>query len=277
MKKIICLTMVLLLSLYTIAQKSADDVVIKLNGEEMVGKVTEINDDNIRFIHKGETLTYTVKKSDIFKIKFASGREEIITKLQQPEQNTGSAPVTSEADRRNKIAILPFRFIADRQSADEEMSYKVQDEAFSLLSNHAGTLELQATATTNALLLKAGINQSTFRSFTPTEICNILGVEYIIQGTITQNRTTATTTQSNSGTVNTKNNTGKTGNDRKTTVSSSSSSSTYQNYKTSVTLGIFNDKGSSIYSDDHTAFWSSADAYKNAIKYLLKRTPIYKK
>lgn len=280
MKRIFCLLLPILFTLYVWAQKTADDVVIKLNGQELTGKVTEINDNDIKFIYKGETLTYTIKKSDILKIKFASGREEVITRVQTAESNKEPASAQTASDpaaRKNKLAILPFRFIADRQSADEEMSYKVQDEAFSLLSNHAGTLELQATATTNALLLKAGINQSTYRAFTPAEICNVLGVEYIIQGTITQNKTTATTTQSNSGSIDTKNNTGKSGNDRKTTVSSSSSSTTYQNYKTSVTLIIFTDKGSSIYSDDHTAFWSTPDAYKNAVKYLLKRTPVYKK
>lgn len=280
MKRIFYLVLVLMLNLYAAAQKSSDDVVIKLNGEELTGKVTEINDTDIKFIYKGETLTYTIKKSDILKIKFASGREEIITKVQSEPaggQSVSSAPASNPADRKNKLAILPFRFITDRQSADEEMSYKVQDEAFSLLNSHSGTLELQATSTTNALLLKAGITQSNFRAFTPAEVCTVLGVEYIIQGTITQNKGTATTTQSNNGSINTQNNTGKSGNDRKTTVSSSSSSSTYQNYKTSVNLAIFKDNGTSVYSDDHTAFWSTADAYKNAIKYLLKRTPVYKK
>lgn len=280
MKRIFYLGLVLMLNLYAAAQKSSDDVVIKLNGEELTGKVTEINDTDIKFIYKGETLTYTIKKSDILKIKFASGREEIITKVQSEPaggQSVSSAPASNPADRKNKLAILPFRFITDRQSADEEMSYKVQDEAFSLLNSHSGTLELQATSTTNALLLKAGITQSNFRAFTPAEVCTVLGVEYIIQGTITQNKGTATTTQSNNGSINTQNNTGKSGNDRKTTVSSSSSSSTYQNYKTSVNLAIFKDNGTSVYSDDHTAFWSTADAYKNAIKYLLKRTPVYKK
>ncbi len=280
MKRIFYLVLVLMLNLYAAAQKSSDDVVIKLNGEELTGKVTEINDTDIKFIYKGETLTYTIKKSDILKIKFASGREEIITKVQSEPaggQSVSSAPASNPADRKNKLAILPFRFITDRQSADEEMSYKVQDEAFSLLNSHSGTLELQATSTTNALLLKAGITQSNFRAFTPAEVCTVLGVEYIVQGTITQNKGTATTTQSNNGSINTQNNTGKSGNDRKTTVSSSSSSSTYQNYKTSVNLAIFKDNGTSVYSDDHTAFWSTADAYKNAIKYLLKRTPVYKK
>ncbi|HAO46507.1 MAG TPA: hypothetical protein PLZ45_12670 [Ferruginibacter sp.] len=280
MKRIFYLGLVLMLNLYAAAQKSSDDVVIKLNGEELTGKVTEINDTDIKFIYKGETLTYTIKKSDILKIKFASGREEIITKVQSEPaggQSVSSAPASNPADRKNKLAILPFRFITDRQSADEEMSYKVQDEAFSLLNSHSGTLELQATSTTNALLLKAGITQSNFRAFTPAEVCTVLGVEYIVQGTITQNKGTATTTQSNNGSINTQNNTGKSGNDRKTTVSSSSSSSTYQNYKTSVNLAIFKDNGTSVYSDDHTAFWSTADAYKNAIKYLLKRTPVYKK
>jgi preprotein translocase subunit YajC len=58
---------------FSLASTAQNDVVLKLNGEEMSGKVTEINDDNIRFIYKGETETYTIKKADIMKITFANG------------------------------------------------------------------------------------------------------------------------------------------------------------------------------------------------------------
>jgi len=279
MKRLTCLAIALVFGLTAMAQQAAHDIVIKLNGEEMTGKVTEMSDDHIKFVYKGETLSYTVPKSEILKIKFASGREQIITKVENnaPANAPASTSKSTAEERKNKLAILPFHFIADREAADEEVSYKVQEEAFSLLSSHAGELQLQATSTTNALLLKVGINQSNFRAFTPMEICDLLGVEYIIQGTITLMSGTVTSSQSSSGTVNTKNNTGKTGTNRNTTVSGSSYSSTHKDYKTSVNLTVFNDKGSSIFSNDHTAMWNTPDAYKITINYLLKRTPVYKK
>ncbi len=38
--------------------KSAEkyDVIIKTSGDEMQGKITEVNDDNVKFIYKGETV-----------------------------------------------------------------------------------------------------------------------------------------------------------------------------------------------------------------------------
>ena len=275
----------LLFSLSSIAQ---NDVVLKLNGEEMVGKVTEINDDNIKFNYKGETVSYTVKKADIMKITFANGRVEFFNKPALPSE-TKDAPKPAEPatagattvaaspeEHHNRVAVLPFKFIADRQSTDEEMGYKVQEETFSYLSKHAGVYKLVDPATTNATLLKAGVTPATVRQFTPADICNILGVEYIVGGTITQNTGTATTSQYNNANVKTNTNP-KTGSSNNAKVNSSSSSTTTQNYKTSVTMNVYNDKGETVFSQEHSSVWSFDGAYKNAVEYLLKKLPIYSK
>ncbi|WP_194767415.1 hypothetical protein [Tamlana sp. I1] len=57
----------------------------------------------------------------------------------------------------------------------------------------------------------------------------------------------------------------------------SSISTNTQNYATSMTMNIFNDKGVNIYSQEHTSFWNTQDAYKITLKYLAKRIPLYKK
>jgi hypothetical protein len=278
-----------LLSLATFAQKSTDDIILKLNGDEMIGKVTEMNDDNVKFTYKGETIIYTVKKSDILKITFASGRIEFINKPTLPSESNGggggntqtatAAPKVAPAleDHHNKVAILPFRFIADRQKGDEEIGYRVQDEAFAYLSKHSAGLELQPTTTTNALLLKAGVTFENERAFTPVDICNILGVEYFLQGTVSQSRAGAISTQSGSASNKTNYNSGKSGNDTKSTLYGSSTAITTETFKTSVTMNVFNDKGSSLFSQSHDAFFNTESAYRNTLQYLLKRTPLYRK
>ncbi len=266
------------------------DVLLKLNGEENVGKVLEINETSVKFTFQGETLVYTIKKEDILKITYGSGRIEFINKPKLPSESSNTSSQKSNtvvnnneglANHHNKVAILPFKYLIDKLDAGEEMTYKVQEEAFSFLSKHIGNLELQAPTTTNALLIKAGVSNNNIRGFTMGELCNILGVEYILQGTITQNKTTASNIQTSSGSYknNSDNNKGSVGSifGSSGRANSSTFTTSTQNYKTSVTMNVFNDKGESTFSQNHDSFWSSTDAYKITLQYLLKRTPIYRK
>ena len=50
-----------------------------------------------------------------------------------------------------------------------------------------------------------------------------------------------------------------------------------KNYETSITMNIYTDKNTNIFSKDHTSFWSTNDAYKITLQYLLKHTPVYKR
>jgi len=274
MKKIVILLLVAVATLEIYAQQTNFDVLLKLNGEEHIGNVTEMDDNIVKFVHQGETLSYTFKKQDIMKITFASGRVEIINEA--PEIKEGNAtPGSGLEAHHNKIAILPFSYIVDKRSAGDEMGYKVQTECYSFLNNHVGELTIQDPITTNALMIKAGINQENIRGFTMGEICNILGVEYLVTGTITQNETSVSNysgTSSNAKSDRNKKNTG----NIFSAVSSTYSSST-QNYQTAMTMNIYTDKNTNIYSKDHTSFWPNNDAYKITLQYMLKRTPVYKK
>ncbi len=263
------------LSLQNFAQDEKNyDVVLKLNGEEHVGNVTEMDDNIVKFVHKGESLSYTFKKADIMKITFASGRVEIINEA--PEVNEGnSTPGSGLESHHNKIAILPFSYIMNKQSVGEEMTFKVQNECYSFLNNHVGELSIQDPITTNALMIKAGINQDNIRGYTMGEICNILGVEYLVTGTITQNNTSTSNYSGTSTSGKNEKNKKNTGNIFAATSSTYSSST--QNYQTAMTMNIYTDKNTNIYSKDHTSFWPNDEAYKITLQYMLKRTPIYKK
>jgi hypothetical protein len=268
MKHITTLLLAVLITCTTAFAQGKPDIIKKLNGEEMKGKISEMTDDAVKFTYDNETLVYTIKKADIAKITFASGRVEVVNDA--PDPNASAAMMQ---DHKNKIAILPFTYINDNREAGDAMSYKVQAEAYNMMKNHSGTRTVQDPTTTNALLIKAGINESTMRGYTMVDICNVLGVELLIQGTVTQNIGTATSYTSQSGNYNNK----QTTKGNKGSTYGSSSTSNTQGFKTTILFNVFNDKGENLYSKDHESFWSMDDAYKITLQYLLKRSPVYVK
>ena len=273
----------ILLSVVLSAQQTAGtDVVVKMNGDELKGKVLEITDADIKFSYSGESLVYTFKKTDIFKINYASGRSELFNKTStsdpKADPNTASAktgPQKSTEDHHNRVAILPFAFVRDGQHTADALSEKVQAECFSYLTKHAGTYKIVEPRTTNAQLIKAGINKDNIKGYSMNDICDILGVEYVVDGLVSLNKSAETVNYSNNGTTTTKSN-DKSSNKEKSTSSYSSGTAT-QEYETSLNLAIYNDKGSSVYNQQRKSILSTQDAYKNTLEYLLKRTPLYSK
>ncbi len=267
------------------------DVVIKANGDEMKGKITAVSDNEIKFIYAGETLEYTIKKVDILKVTYSSGRVEYFNRQPlpseqkseaasvQPQQANAKPARTYEAaagDHRNKVAILPFGYIRDGQSGAKEISIKVQTDAYSFLQKHSAGYTLLDPRTTNALLIKAGVTRDNIEGFTWDEICNILGVEYIVEGTVTIVKGMQSSSTNSSFNANSNNN-GKFDNGT-TKAYGSSTSTSAQYYETSVVMNVFNDKNENIYTENHKAFLNSTNAqYNTTLQYLLKRIPIYRK
>lgn len=256
------------------------DIVVKANGEEMKGKVTKVTDNDISFIYANETAEYVVKKSDISKITYSSGRVETFGQTALPAQERQKEAVAMTAtpnDHHNKIAILPFTFLMDNQPGADEVGSKAQEDTYGFLSQHAAGYTLIDARTTNALLGKAGVTKDKMNNFTIKEICDILGVEYVIDGSVTQNKGYQTSSTTESSDTKIKRN----GSDDKL-KGISSSGSTYSNaaqrYDVAVSLHIYMDNNVSIYNQSHKAFLSSTDAsYKSPLEYLLKRCPLYRK
>ena len=94
-------------------------------------------------------------------------------------------------------------------------------------------------------------------------------------GTVTQNETYVSNYSGSS--TNSKSDKGKKNKGNIFKSSTSTYSSSVQNYETAITMNIYTDKNSTIFSKDHTSFWQTDDAYKITLQYLLKRTPVYKK
>lgn len=282
MKKPYALLILSLLSINVFAQSvktTGVDIVQKTNGEEMKGLVVKVTDSEVTFIYTGETAQYVLKKSEIAKIIHSSGRVEIISQQNLPAQNRQNDQVSmsaSPADHHNKIAILPFTYLMDNQPGAEAIGYKAQEDTYGFLSQHSAGYTIIDPRTTNALLAKAGVTKDKMVNFTMKEICDVLGVEYVIEGVVTQNKgyqTSSTSDYSNSKV--------KRDNDEKVKgVSSygSSNSNSVQRYDVSVSIHIYMDNNASIYNQTHKAFLSNTDgSYNSPLEYLLKRSPLYRK
>jgi len=160
----------------------------------------------------------------------------------------------------NKVAILPITYIGDGNPVRmEEMRYRLQHIAYLCLKESATELKFQDPAETNALLLRNGVNESNFREFTPKELADILKVEYVLAGMVSQESTgTATVSHSNRRDYNHRGRYG-----RQTT----GHTKTMEELNTNIDLDIYNDKGETIFSKSRRSILPGVGAYKNAIQY----------
>jgi hypothetical protein len=191
---------------------------------------------------------------------------------------TESTATASPASTRNKVAVMPINYIGeDNDARAEEMRFHLQEIAINCLSESAAELKFMDATEVNARLFKNGINIDNIRQYTPKELAGILNVEYIIMGSVLQDRGNVVTVS-------------RTNNSRRQNVehwgkwmevnrrnSSSTASVTRQNIETHVSVSIYNETGEKIYTKSRQSILSDADAYKAAIKYLLKRTPLYRR
>lgn len=272
--RLLHLLLLLVLPLLALAQSGRVDVVHMLNGTEHHGRVTKVNEEGITFIHDDEVVEYTYRRSDIFKIVFASGRQELFNAHQAtPEGGTAMGRVQAEAYAPRSVAILPFRFISDASPApNPELARQIQDECYRLFNSAPGGHVYQDPMKTNALLRKHGIPLDEVRDRLADELCAILGVEKVVMGVVTRNTKGASTNRTSTGYTGVKQ------------ASSSrvnvwnvqtGTSTTTVNYETSITMTMVDREGRRLYDKERTSFWSTSDAYKITLSYLWKRSPLY--
>lgn len=258
----------------------AQDKITLLSGEVKEGKVSGITETIIKLRYPGEEFDYEIDKKTVNKIEFASGRVEVIN----PQSGTASASTKSisgpvgNVDTHNKIAVLPFEFISnDPGMTVESMRTLTQNSTANIIKKEYGLLTLQDPLTTNAILGKNNINHENAASFTPGEIAQLLGVEFVVFGTVNIVNKGSSTVGSSVGTYkekesNTYNNNSDNRKSTGTAVSTGSSTTTV-NYDTMVDFRLFNDRGENLYSESRHAFGTNIDAYKGSIEYMVKRTP----
>ena len=273
MKKSLILTAFFMMAIMAVAVQGAvaqenQDKVTMLNGEEHIGKVTGMDATSIQFVHQNESLSYTYQKADINKIQFASGRIEVINKVQKG--GSGGGAQANLQDHHNKVAVLPFTYMSSGGDHDDAMEKKVQSDCYNVLTKFADQFQIQDPTTTNAMLIKHGVNTGNIDGFTPAELCDVLGVEYVVMGTVSV-MYTGTVNSSGSSTTSQRKN------ENKTIKFTSSSSSSTDNFKTQVDMKIYSDQGQNIFAKSHNSFWQTEDAYSITLQWLIKRSPLYMK
>lgn len=247
------------------------DVVIMVNGEKKEGKVAGISESIVKFRYVGEDFDYEISKKDISSIQFASGRVESFNAVSNPHvPPTDGTHEGSHPDRRNKIAVLPFAIISNEPGFEvDDLRKFTQNQAANTVRNEYGTLTLQDPLTTNALLAKNNITTENMDAYTPAEIAETLGVEFIIFGSVKVTNQGATTYSSAGSTYKESSNKNQT----KGNIFTSASSSTTVNYDTMVDLRMFNDRGDNLYSNSRHSIGTGTDAYKGSVDYMIRRTP----
>ncbi|WP_131450695.1 hypothetical protein [Flavobacterium subsaxonicum] len=260
--------------LCSVATSFAQDRVTMLNGEKREGKVVSVKDDAIKFVYKGETLEYEFKKSQINKIEFASGRTEVVNN----SVGLAAAPTSTAAERKGRIAVLPYTFITNETALNPEaMGKQLQTDTYNAVKANTSSLQLQDPITTNSLLARQGLTHANLNTKTPQEMATLLGVEYVVYGIANVTNKGTSTYGSGSTTYNGKETEKKEGRKETTKASgttySSNNATVLTNYDTKIDLSFFNDQGTSIYSESRKAFGSGADAYHATINYLIKRCP----
>jgi hypothetical protein len=136
---------------------------------------------------------------------------------------------------------------------------------------------VQDPLTTNRLLAKNNIDMNDAAAVDPQELAVVLGVEYVVFGTVDVINKGTISTGSASTTYKDKEKQNRDKNSKDTkasgTATTSNNAITSTNYDTKVALNIYTDQGSTYYSKSRNAIGNQMDSYSNTLDYLIKRTP----
>lgn len=163
-----------------------------------------------------------------------------------------------------RAAVLPLYFIGD---APAEMRYRLQDMAHRFLSSNAAELKFQDPGYTNALLAKKGVSLDDLRGYMPAELAALLEVDYVITGRVTVDHVASSTQEHRYREE-------RYHHGREVRHTHGQTRTTEQ-FSTWIDLSIYNSSGETIFSKSRKSILYDADAYKNGLQYLLKRSPLY--
>ena len=284
----------LVVLIFSFSMTAQCDVILRINGDEMHGRVVKINEDDLQFVYKNESVEYTIDKSDIIKISFGSGRIEFFNKeliTSNFFDKIAFDTNTRLENYHNRVAVLPFGYIKDQDSINLMMTKSIQQEVFTIFKKNASLLKFQNPELTNSILMEAGVKNNNINGYTMGEICNVLDVEYVIQGLVSSEKSKRGNYSSNKPGLegkqiyfddeaildNKSHIVGDIWNSTKKANNKTTPNLVNDNYSTNININIFNNKGDHVFSKDHASFWGADEAYKITLNYLAKQTPIYKK
>ncbi len=241
--------------------------------------ITKMTDNFVEYSLPNETLVTELDLSKVGRIEFASGRIQTFDAAPQGEQaevvmeNMGASPKMER--KQNTIAVLPVPYVnSETMASSEEVAKFAQNDIYSKLidkSSNIFPLTVQDLRTTNSLLRKAGIDYKNIDEIPIEELEGILGVDNIVAAkvsyTLTENRQSSTYKSGET----------KYGNDKTKNQNYSSTTDNVEKiYKYHVYFDMYRN-GTKIYTQTRQPFFNMEDSWKDAVQYLLKRSPIYTK
>jgi len=269
----------LLCSFSALAQNGKVDKIYLNNGTVMEVNVKKVGSELIEYTYPNETAQNEEKVSNIRTIVFASGRVQQFNTTNNtspaaaPATTSGAGDVAYREIQPNTMAILPVAFY-DKASGKvwEDHSKLAQSRIYDFFEDDLSKiapLTLQDTRNTNAYLRKANIDYAHLDESPVEDLEKILGTEYLVLSKVTcEVKSSATLNETTYG------GTEKKGNKQTGAVHTSSSVNENKTYYYVVVLEIYKG-GKKIYNETRKPFLNMEDSWKDAMEYMLKRTPIY--
>ena len=253
------------------------DQLFLTNGEQHSVTVKKVEPTTITYSFAGEELENVVKKENVAKIIFKSGREQVFS---------GTPPVASESSvsrsddyeypamEEAKGAILPFEFVFDgAPSLEEGILAQEYYYADVMKKPERNTISYQDPETTLRRLREAGIaSPDDLRGYEMAEVARIVGAGVLVTGKIVvkYNKTTTRTSESTTVKVDEKKKKGK--------VYKSEYNTSTDEFNTRVTFKIYDKDGGLVMNKTRSPFLGTTrESYILTLSYLMKRTPYYQK
>jgi hypothetical protein len=271
----------LLLSFCAFAQQGKVDKIYLNNGSVLEVNVKKVGSSVIEYTYPNESAQNEEQVGNVRTIVFASGRvQQFNTGNTTASAPPAAAPAASAAVeyrevQPNSLAILPVAFY-DKLSGKlwEDHSKLAQSRIYDFFEDDASKiapLKMQDTRTTNAYLRKANIDYAQLDETPIEDLEKILGSEYLVLSKVTcEVKSKSTLNETTYG------GTEKKGNREVGAVHTSSSVNEDKSYNYVVVLEIYKG-GQKIYNETRKPFLNMEDSWKDAMEYMLKRAPIYKR
>lgn len=83
--------MIMCLSVLSFFTVKSQDVITLKNGDEIKAKITDVGTDEIKYKKSDSSPSYTIKKSDVFMIRYQDGTKETFKEEKTSDENTSKS------------------------------------------------------------------------------------------------------------------------------------------------------------------------------------------
>lgn len=263
----------LILGLFLIAGSPlhAQDKLFLINGDTQEVTIKKVEPNTITYSFSGEMLENVIEKTEIAKIVFENGREQVFSASDTALQSTEY----EYPPMKEKLgAILPFAFVFDGEVAVQE-GIEAQEFYYQNLMRkpERNTIDYQNPETIQRRLRAAGITApEQYQDYQMSEIAEILGVGVLVTGKITVDYRSTTSNSYGSTTVKVDSK------KKKGKVYSSDYTTSTDEFDTKVLFRIYDKDGKKVVDVTRRPFLATTrNNYITALNYLMKRTPYYHK